>query len=633
MKLQSALLKRQFALLVLSVWASVMGASLEISITPKFSGEAIQPDSLRYQTSAGEKFIITRISYLLHGFALQRADGSWLELTNEVAWLDLEKSRSSFHIASVPPAEYRSLRFHLGPDEQLNDANIAQFPANHPLNPNLNNLHWSWQGGYIFLALEGMWRNDSGVMDGWAYHLARDTNRTRITLAAPLALTNDLRLDLDFDIATLLNAPRPLSFGKDGSSTHSRDGDPIAAALVANLPGAFHVSRVLKADVASVATATLKPLYLPSKFTAYPFQMSATFPIPDLPKDNPLITERVALGEKLFHERLLSKDNTLSCSSCHDAKHAFADPRQYSVGVREQVGTRNAMSLFNLAWRTSFFWDGRAPTLRAQALMPIQDHTEMDESLANVVAKLGGTGLRPVVSGVPPETVEAVMVATDANAKKNPPASPPSGGTPAGTGEPPVPPKDYVTLFNAAFGSPEITPEKIGLAIEAFVLTLTSFDSKFDRALAGKEQLTTEEQRGLELFMTEYDPRRGQFGADCFHCHGGPLFQSQTFANNGLDSEFKDLGRAKMTGKDSDQGKFATPSLRNISLTAPYMHDGRFATLAEVVAHYSSGQKRSATLDPNLAKHPNGGVRLSESDQRALVAFLGTLTDSKFLAP
>jgi cytochrome c peroxidase len=213
--------------------------------------------------------------------------------------------------------------------------------------------------------------------------------------------------------------------------------------------------------------------------------------------------------------------------------------------------------------------------------MPIQDHTEMDESLTNVVAKLS----------------------TRTN---------------------------YSALFAAAFGSPDITPEKIGLALESFLLTLTSFDSKFDRALRGEAEMTAAEKRGFELFMTEYDPRREQYGADCFHCHGGALFQSQTFANNGLDPEFKDRGRAKITGKDSDSGKFSTPSLRNIGLTAPYMHDGRFATLEEVVEHYSTGVIRSTTLDPNLAKHPDGGIRLNKEDKAALVAFLMILTDEKF---
>ena len=575
-------------------WCLLLGASLEVSITPKFSGEPIQPDSLRYQTSAAENFSVTRISYLLTGFALQRPDGSWLELTAEVAWFDLERDRSSHRIASVPSGEYHALRFHLGPDEKLNHADPAQFPADHPLNPNLNGLHWNWQGGYIFLALEGMWRNAGGTLNGWSYHFARDPNRTRINIATALNLTNDTKLELDFDLATLLNAPRPLSFRKDGSSTHSRVGDQVAAALAANLPGAFRVHRISTGGASVRASqdeftadgsrgrSPHPPLYLPEHFTPYRFQMSATFPIPDLPRDNPLIEERVALGEKLFHETALSKDSTISCASCHDSKHAFTDPRRFSIGVRDQEGARNGMPLFNLAWKSSFFWDGRAPSLRTQALMPIQDHTEMDESLTNVVVKLA--------------------------AKTN-----------------------YTGLFAGAFGSSEITPEKIGLAIESFLLTLTSFDSKFDRALRGETELTAAEKRGFELFMTEYDPRREQYGADCFHCHGGALFQSQTFANNGLDSNFTDLGRAKITGKDSDKGKFSTPSLRNIALTAPYMHDGRFKMLEEVVEHYSTGQKRSTTLDPNLAKHPDGGIRLSEADKQALVAFLHTLTDERYV--
>jgi cytochrome c peroxidase len=191
---------------------------------------------------------------------------------------------------------------------------------------------------------------------------------------------------------------------------------------------------------------------------------------------------------------------------------------------------------------------------------------------------------------------------------------------------------DYPALFTAAFGASEITAEKISLALENYLLTLTSFNAKFDRVLRGEEQFTTEEQRGFELFSTEYDPRRGQFGADCFHCHGGPLFQSQSFANNGLDEAFSDPGRGKITGKTYDTGKFSTPSLRNVALTAPYMHDGRFRTLEEVVEHYATGVKRSATLDPNLAKHPDGGVPLAAADKRALTAFLRTLTDAQITA-
>ncbi|HTL72914.1 MAG TPA: MbnP family protein [bacterium] len=574
--------KIEFYLAIFAVANLASAASLEIQITPKVSGESLQPASFRYQTSASETFSITRVSYLASEFALQRNDGSWLQLSNSVAWMDYEQNRDSIRLNNIPAGEFRSVRFLIGLNTNLNHADVAKFPAQHPLNPNLNGLHWSWQGGFIFLALEGLWRNPGGEMDGWAYHLARDTNAVRITLATPLEITNETKLELDFDLATTLNAPRPLSFGKDGSSTHSRDGDPIAAALVANLPGAFRVHRITQLSETEIAIAHPQPLYLPAKFTPYPFQMSATFPIPDLPRDNPLLVERVELGKKLFFDKRLSVNNQQSCAGCHAPEKAFSDGRRVARGAEGAFGTRNAMPLFNLAWKKKFFWDGRAKSLREQVLQPIQNPIEMHQSLANLVAKLAQ--------------------ATN----------------------------DYPALFTAAFGSPEITSEKISLALENYLLTLTSFDAKFDRVQRGEEQFTAEEQRGFELFSTEYDPRRGQYGADCFHCHGGPLFQSQSFANNGSDGAFQDLGRERVTGKASDRGKFSVPSLRNVALTAPYMHDGRFRTLDEVVEHYSTGIPRSATLDPNLAKHPDGGVPLSETDKRALVAFLKTLTDAQF---
>ncbi len=696
------------------------GVGLELSINHQFAGETIQPGSLRYHNAANESFSITRVSYLLAGFALERTDGSWLELTNRVAWMDLEQGRASLRLDEIPVDAYRSLRFHVGLAPAVNHAATTNHPADHPLNPNLNGLHWSWQGGYIFLALEGRWipnaANKQEVVntnsawsgrgghssaphpgeelnvvpprpegegggegekhrkkqisrafetasmmitnhdhdykgrvviatrghyrspsdpDGFSFHLARDTNRVRINLATALDLTRDTRLELDFDLAPVLNTPRPISFAKDGSSTHSRDGDPVAAALVANLPGAFRVRRVSTADPAHEAGVARNPIELPEKFTPYPFSMSAVFPIPDLPRDNPLIKERVVLGEKLFHEPLLSRDGSITCASCHDSALAFADPRRYSLGVSNRIGTRNAMPLFNLAWKSSFFWDGRAPSLRAQALMPIQDHDEMDETLTNVVAKLERSSLAPGFSRVDrPDARSTASAASHAGETVETVSPPQARDTGLKPGANEIRARgsrtDYRAAFTAAFGSPEITPGRIGLALESFVLTLTSFDSKFDRAFRGEAQLTEEEKRGFELFMTEHDPRRQQFGADCFHCHGGALFQIQGFANNGLDATFTEPGRAKVTGKEFDRGKFSTPSLRNIALTAPYMHDGRFTTLEEVVEHYSTGMKRSGTLDPNLAKHPDGGLHLSGNDKAALVAFLKTLTDEKF---
>ena len=148
-------------------------------------------------------------------------------------------------------------------------------------------------------------------------------------------------------------------------------------------------------------------------------------------------------------------------------------------------------------------------------------------------------------------------------------------------------------------------------------LTLTSYGSRFDQAMKGNETLTAQEQRGFELFFSEYEPRNGRFGADCFHCHGGALFTDHGFHNNGL-SAGADSGLAAITDKSTDAGKFSTPSLRNVALTAPYMHDGRFETLEQVVDHYSDGVHRSPTLDPNLSKHPEGGLQLSSADRRAL---------------
>jgi cytochrome c peroxidase len=580
----------RFAYLCLAVVVAVLftdaaarGAALEVSIRPVFDGEPLRLDSLRYTNAAGETLSVSRLSYLLSAFALERETGGWVEIPDQYAWMDAAQQRTVVHFDGLPAGKYRAVRFDVGLDPAANAASPAMYPPDHPLNANLDGLSWSWQGGYIFLALEGHYRVGAGDLKGFAYHLARDPNRTRISLTAQIDLSHDSAVLLDFDLGAMLNAPRPLSFQRDGTATHSRPGDPVAAALVANLPGAFHVVQVLATAPAISLPSPVKPLYLPENYTPYPFTISASFPIPDLPRDNPLIEERVALGEKLFHETALSRDGTISCSSCHQPASDFTDPRRFSTGVRGQLGKRHAMPLFNLAWKTSYFWDGRAPSLRAQALIPIQDHTEMDETLGRVTAKL---------AAIP----------------------------------------TYPPLFSAAFGSLQITPEKLGLALEQYLLTLTSFDAKFDRAMRGQATLSPDERRGFELFMTEYEPRTGQYGADCFHCHGGPLFTDHQFHNNGLDPIDSDPGRYRVTHVEADRNKFATPSLRNVARTGPYMHDGRFTTLEQVVAHYNSGVHRSDTLDPNLAKHPLAGLQLSADDQRALVAFLNTLTDEQFAA-
>lgn len=555
-------------------------ALLEVVIEPVAGGEPLKLDSLTLRNQAGETWSVTRLSYLIGDVSLQTADGSWLPLPGAAGWMSAADGRNRLRLPDTPPGEYRALRFHVGLNPEQNNADPASWPAGHALNPNVNGLHWSWQGGYIFLALEGRFQSGGGAPKGYAFHLAREPFRASVTLPARFELKDRTVLRLRLDAAALVDGARAISFAADGVSTHSKDGDPLAEALRENVAAAFRMEAVENPraveERAALPPAPEKPAQTPYRLT-----INSAFPQPLLPADNPLLKERVALGQRLFQEPALSRDGTLSCASCHQAQTAFSDPRRLSPGVGNRTGNRNAMPLFNLAWKQAFFWDGRTQGLRAQVLEPIQDHREMDETLDNVVAKLTAT-------------------------------------------------PDYAAAFERAFGSPAITPERLALALENFLLTLVSGDSKFDRALRGEAKLTAQEQRGFDLFMTEREPRLGSLGGDCFHCHGGPLFTDHQFRNNGLAIEESDLGRFLVSQISIDRGAFATPSLRNVALTAPYMHDGRFATLEEVLDHYSEGVQRTDTLDPNLAKHPDGGLHLDAEEKAALIAFLKTLTDDRF---
>lgn len=309
-------------------------------------------------------------------------------------------------------------------------------------------------------------------------------------------------------------------------------------------------------------------------------------PDPDIPDDNPLTIQKVKLGRMLFYEKRLSLDGSISCSSCHRQKHAFTDSSQFSLGVSQLPGKRHAMAIFNMAWNSNeFFWDGRAHLLRDQALLPIEDDVEMEETLDNVIAKL---------------ELDSV----------------------------------YQDQFTRAFGSEKITPLRLSLALENFMNSIVSYDSKYDRFLRNEATLTPSEERGRELFFAEYNPFFPSVsGADCQHCHSGRNFENDQYMNNGLDAEvdFTDLGRFDVTGNLADKAKFKVPSLRNIALTAPYMHDGRLQTLEEVVDHYDNGLHPSSTLDITLENTRATGLMLTAQDKTDLVAFLHTLTDQQLM--
>ena len=285
-----------------------------------------------------------------------------------------------------------------------------------------------------------------------------------------------------------------------------------------------------------------------------------------IPEDNPLTSETVALGQQLFNERLLSRDRTLSCASCHDPKRAFTDGRAVAVGVFARQGDRNVPTLINRVYGRSFFWDGRIPSLEEQVLQPILNTNEMDMTVEEAVSRLQRT-------------------------------------------------RGYRARFHKAFQR-EITRDDLANALASYVRTILSGDSPYDRYLEGdREALSEEVQAGLRLF-------RGK--GNCIACHVAPTFTDERFHNTGVawvDGHLLDPGRFFVTGVDRDRGAFKTPTLREVARTAPYMHDGSFSTLEDVVDFYDRGGNPNPQLDPILRP-----LNLSADERKALVAFLRSLS-------
>ncbi|HEX6225543.1 MAG TPA: cytochrome c peroxidase [Chryseolinea sp.] len=314
-----------------------------------------------------------------------------------------------------------------------------------------------------------------------------------------------------------------------------------------------------------------------------PVKFGPAFRIPD---DNPLTYEGIELGRMLFYEKKLSADNTISCGTCHQQSLAFSDGKAFSDGIRGSKTKRSTIPLSNLLWKFKFFWDGRASSLEEQALIPIQDSLEMHLTLDEAVSKLQNT-------------------------------------------------RTYPPLFKQVFGSDQITAANIAKAISQFERVMISSNSRYDKFLRGELQLTEQEKIGMDLFMTHPLPENKLRGGNCGDCHGSFKISLHGIHNNGLDLEPQDRGRELITGKVTDRGKFRAPSLRNIALTAPYMHDGRFQTLEEVVDHYNDHIQASATLDPLIIEASNqvGGksLLLTPAEKKAIIAFMKTLTDSTFI--
>lgn len=326
-----------------------------------------------------------------------------------------------------------------------------------------------------------------------------------------------------------------------------------------------------------------KTTYVP---TPYNLDIPSHFPQMNIPSDNPMTAEGVELGRYLFYEKKLSGDNKMACAACHFPDAGFSDPNKFSVGIDGIQGNRNAMALINLGWDDFFFWDGRSGSLENQIIEPVENPIEMHDTWKNAMAEL-----KADVS--------------------------------------------YRNRFFKAFGTTDFDSTHAAKAIAQFLRTMISSTSKFDvmykiennLPLSNLEQtviIDAEEWAGYDLF-------KSLDGADCFHCHNGPLMRVKKYSNNGLDATFTDLGRGAVTQNVNDHGKFKVPTLRNIALTAPYMHDGRFQTLDEVIDHYSSGVHVSPTIDPLIEFAGQGGVQLDTQEKYLLKRFLLTLTDEYFV--
>jgi cytochrome c peroxidase len=290
---------------------------------------------------------------------------------------------------------------------------------------------------------------------------------------------------------------------------------------------------------------------------------------PSMPKDNPLTRQGIDLGRRLFYDKILSENNSQACADCHNPAYAFSDTLKFSRGTKGLAGNRNAPSLINAGWLPNFFWDGRAQTLEDQALAPVPNILEMNLPWDSAISRISRS-------------------------------------------------KTYPALFDAAFPPGPITPAKVVKALAQFERTLVSFNSRYDKFLKGEIIYTATESLGLELFNQEK--------TGCFHCHSGILFTDMEFHNNGLDKNIDSTGRGAITKLAEDDGKWRTPTLRNLVLTPPYMHDGRFSSLEEVMEHYSSGGYPSRTVDPRVPARSQ--YPLSEMEIQAVLDFLKTLTDS-----
>ncbi len=603
---------------LLSVWEGQAASTGDVSLVFYHvnAGAELMPRSLDYVNEAGNSYSVTRFDYLITDISLNRTDGITVPLGDVIYGDAITQGEIAHTFSDVPAGSYESIRFTWGVPAEMNEAGF--------LSGDYDLMGWPSElgGGYYAMRLEGFWTDlaasapgfqsyslhtgflrrclDEGVglqdcppsrlveFDG-SFEIELDTGEFRV------GKEDRWFIEASVDVNRWMSAPvydLAQEWADQSECPISPDvctlGSPTSSSVEAqqdlyeNRSDVFALIDVSEASMGS-------PIAMEVDLDIAPYGL-ANWPLMPVPDDNPTTREGIALGRHLFYDPILSRDGSMSCGTCHRQEFAFADPRRFSLGVNGEAGVFNAPALANLGWASgapfnkiysaksfALFWDGHAGSLEHQSTFPVEDPLEMDRSWDAVVREMQSHS-------------------------------------------------SYPDMFEAAFGSRHVTIEGVTRALAQFQRTFRSYNSKWDRVQRGEESLSPSEQRGYDAFVAET--------GDCFHCHGGNfalmINPSNSFANNGLDA-IPEAGLRDSTSFFLHEGLFKTPTLRNVEVTAPYMHDGRFNTLEEVLEFYSTGVHiDSKNLNSALRARVIAGP-IDPAMQSDIIAFLKTRTDDEFL--
>jgi len=577
------------------------------------NGQPVQFDTLIYKNIAGNRFEINQVQYFISEVTIHKASGEKILLSPDRNWhyvdKDIPKTLTWYLTDKIEAGVYDSISFTFG----LSKNNNKSFKFR---NPPENLMAWPdvLGGGYHYMKINLKYLNHNGELSNFNCHLGTGQVRNNkgnitsfiqnsfcITLPNSSFVQNNSEtkeVQLIMNLENWFNGANKIDFNNYGGIM---DKQEVMKSFCENGAHVFSVAGT--SGIVKDSWSQPKPYLI--NIPLFPDSLN-------IPADNPMTNEGVELGRYLFYDGRMSghtnKKKLMSCASCHRQEHAFECGINHPLykdghphGLSGKPTPHTMLPLINLVWvNEGYMWNGSIN----------KNNNKLGSDAYGVPAELPYhyKNIESFVwmSIVAPHEMNGSIKKTVRAIQKIP---------------------MYSSMFKRAFGSDSVTIDRISKAIAQFVRSLVSFNSKFDRFMDGKAVLSNSEKNGLYIFSTE----RG----DCFHCHGSPaipLWTTNLFMNNAKDINFNEPGdRYSVTGNPKDRGKYRVPTLRNIEFTAPYMHDGRFKTLDEVLDFYNSGLKRSPYVDPLMINMNHGGIHLPQKDIDDLKAFLKTLSDSSFI--